>query len=401
MAEQFDLVIIGGSFAGLACARTAALRGLKVAVVDSKPEPGVRVRTTGIVVKEASDDFDLPAHLMRKVRGVRLYAPDDRTLDLHAPGYFFQATDTPALLRWMADEAGRAGASLRFGQSFEGAVAHARGVELPALGLQASFVIGADGARSRVAQALGLERNHRFLVGLEIECEPLEGLDARFLHCFADSRIAPGYIAWVVPGVNATQIGLAASGAARPDLRLLLRRLDALHGASKLRVMGRRSGLIPCGGTLRRLGSGRAMLIGDAAGLVSPVTGGGIHTALHFGRRAAQLVLAYLGDRGPHPVEVLSREVPRYRAKRLLRRALDFAPPNALINAMLLTRPMRALAQRLYFHSRGGDAESFEAWSETFARQDFGRQDFGRQNLAAQDFEPRPPDGPATTLPLI
>ncbi len=105
MIRKFDLVIVGGSFAGLACARTAALRGLKVAVIDAKKDPGARVRTTGIVVKEASDDFDLPARLMRKVRGVRLYSPDDRALDLHAPGYFFQATDTAGVLRWMAAEA--------------------------------------------------------------------------------------------------------------------------------------------------------------------------------------------------------------------------------------------------------------------------------------------------------
>src|SRR5579864_3937385 len=112
MIHRYDLVIVGGSFAGLACARTAALRGLKVAVIDSKPEPGARLRTTGIVVKEASDDFDLPARLMRKVRGVRLYSTDNRAVDLHAPGYFFHATDTAGLLRWMAGEAERAGATL-------------------------------------------------------------------------------------------------------------------------------------------------------------------------------------------------------------------------------------------------------------------------------------------------
>ena len=112
MAAKFDLVIVGGSFAGLACARTAALRGLKVAVLDEKSEPGARVRTTGILVKEATEDCDLPSDLMRKVRGVRLYAPDGRALDLHAPGYYFQATDTAALLRWMAAEAERAGAKL-------------------------------------------------------------------------------------------------------------------------------------------------------------------------------------------------------------------------------------------------------------------------------------------------
>ena len=51
---RYDLIIVGGSFAGLACARTAALRGLKVAVLDAKDEPGARVRTTGILVKEAT-----------------------------------------------------------------------------------------------------------------------------------------------------------------------------------------------------------------------------------------------------------------------------------------------------------------------------------------------------------
>jgi flavin-dependent dehydrogenase len=110
--------------------------------------------------------------------------------------------------------------------------------------------------------------------------------------------------------------------------------------------------------------------VGDAAGMVSPVTGGGIHTALHFGRRAAQLVSDYLGDRGPHPAAALLREAPKYRAKRMLRAVMDLAPSNRLIDAMLMTAPMRALAQRLYFHARGGDAASFAAWSEAFERGD-------------------------------
>jgi flavin-dependent dehydrogenase len=368
--RKFELVIVGGSFAGLACARTAALRGLKVAVIDGKPEPGARVRTTGIVVKEANDDFDLPARLMRKVRGVRLYAPDDRSVDLHAPGYFFQATDTAGVLRWMAGEAERAGATLMYGRKFESGLEHERGVALTSLDVHADFLIGADGARSRVAELFGLSRNKRFLAGIEIECEPLAGLDQRFLHCFADSRIAPGYIAWVVPGVGMTQIGVAARRPAKPDLSELLLRLKSFCDMREIRVSERRSGLIPTGGTLKNLGSRRVMLIGDAAGMVSPVTGGGIHTALHFGRRAAQLVSDYLGDRGPHPVQALQREAPKYRAKRALRVLMDLAPPNALIDAMLMTKPARQFAQRLYFHSRGGDAAAFEAWTEAFERGD-------------------------------
>jgi len=367
MVQRFDLAIVGGSFAGLACARSAALRGLKVVVLDAKPEPGAQVRTTGIIVKEASDEFDLPAGLMRKVRGVRLYAPDDRSLDLAAPGYFFQATDMPGLMRWMADEAARAGATLMYGRKFEGGILYERGV---AMGdIHASFLIGADGARSRVAQCFGLGRNERFLAGLEIECEPLAAVDGRFLHCFADSEIAPGYIAWMVPGVGATQIGLAASRPRKPDLAGFLKRLKHHFDIREIRVTARRSGLIPSGGVVPNLGIGRVMLVGDAAGMVSPVTGGGIHTALHFGRRAATLVADYLGERGLHPVAMMEREAPRFRAKLALRRLLDMAPPNALINAALMTAPMRHLAQRLYFHARGETGESFAAWSKTLEQE--------------------------------
>jgi flavin-dependent dehydrogenase len=363
--RKFDLAIVGGSFAGLAAARTAALRGLKVVVIDGKNEPGARVRTTGIVVKEASDDFDLPATLMRKVRGVKLYAPDNRSVALSAPGYYFQATDTAGVLRWMAGEAERAGATLLYGRRFSTAVEHERGIALADLDLHAQFLIGADGAKSRVAEQFGLSSNTRFLAGLEIECEPLD-VDPRFLHCFADSRIAPGYIAWVVPGVGGTQIGVAANRPAKPDLAALLERVRTLCNLKDIRVIERRSGLIPTGGTLRHIGRGRVLLIGDAAGMVSPVTGGGIHTALHFGRRAAQLVSDWLGDRGAHPAAIMAQEAPRWRLKRLLRFGLDLAPPNAMINAMLMSAPARALAQRLYFHARGGG--SFEDWNAAFER---------------------------------
>jgi flavin-dependent dehydrogenase len=384
--KEFDLVIVGASFAGLACARTAALRGLSVCVIDSKPEPGARVRTTGILVKEATDDFDVPAHLMRKVRGVRMYAPDGHALDLSAPGYYFQATDTPELLRWMAAEAQLAGATLKFGARFENATEERGGIHLPSLDIKAQFLIGADGARSRVAEVFGLGRNRRFLIGAEIECEPIAKIDPRFLHCFADSELAPGYIGWVVPGLGATQIGVAARRNRKPDLASLSDQVKRMLGLRYLHVTARRGGLIPTGGPVSQLGRGRVLLIGDAAGLVSPLTGGGIHTALTFGRRAAQLVSDYLLDRGAHPVAAFAREIPKYRMKRVLRYAMDSAPPNALINLALMTPLARAAAQRIYFHRRGGSPESFEAWSEAFAR---------------GEMEPVPPHLPGSELRCI
>jgi flavin-dependent dehydrogenase len=368
MTRTYDLLIVGGSFAGLACARTAAMRGLRVCVIDGKPEPGSRVRTTGILVKEATDDFDVPARLLRKVRGVRLYAPSGRSVDLSAPGYYFQATDTSELLRWMAAEAQLAGAKLMYGARFETAGEIRNGLYLPKLDIEARFLIGADGSRSRVAAHFGLGCNRRFLVGAEIECEPIANIDPRFLHCFADSQLAPGYIGWIVPGHGITQIGIAARHGRKPELGVLVDRAKQMFGLKHLHIVARRGGLIPTGGPVAPPGRERVLLIGDAAGLVSPLTGGGIHTALSFGRRAAQIVGDYLCDRGAHPAAAFAGIVPQYRLKRLLRAGLDLAPPNPLIDAMLMTPPMRALAQRIYFHRRGGEGQTFEEWSKALER---------------------------------
>lgn len=356
--RTYDLIIAGASFAGLACARTAALRGLRVAVLDRKSDPGDLVRTTGILVKEAAEEIDIPSHLTRLIRGVRLYAPDGHHVDHTAPGYYFLATDTPNLLRWMADEAKRAGADLLLDTPFRQAADTGSFVEFAELGISAKLLIGADGATSAVARCFGLERNERFLGGIEYEYEPDDALDDRFLHCFLDSEIAPGYIAWAVPGVGVMQVGAAARHGRRPDVERLVAMLQTRHGIAKGKVVARRSGIIPAGATLARTHAGRVMLIGDAAGHVSPLTGGGIAQTLRLGRRTAQLASDWLQAGAVHPAVALAREAPKFRTKLLMRRLLDVSPPNWVWNAALRTMPFRSVTQSIYFHRRGqgGDA---------------------------------------------
>lgn len=356
--REFDLVIVGASFAGLACARTAALRGLRVAVLERKSDAGEAVRTTGILVKEAAEETDIPSHLTRLIRGVRLYAPNGKSVDHSAPGYYFLATDTPGLLRWMAAEAQRAGAEILFDTPFRGAADLGSHVEIPDPGLRARLLIGADGAVSQVARCFGLSRNKRFLGGVEFEFEPEALLDDRFLHCFLDSELAPGYIAWAVPGVGVTQIGLAAKHGVRPDAQALIEVLRARMGLPSGRIIARRSGLIPAGATLANVHRGRVMLVGDAAGHVSPLTGGGIAQTLRLGRRTAQLTADWLLAGAEHPGPALAREVPSFAAKLWLRRALDLAPPNWIWNLLLGTMPFKTLARSVYFHKRGQDGSA-------------------------------------------
>ena len=369
-STQHDLIVIGASFAGLVAARRAAQRGLDVVVLERKAEPGAHVHTTGILVREAADELhrlmDVPDHLLREVPGVRLYAPNLTHTDLTSPGYAFYTTDTAGLLRHLAAEAEAAGVSIRYDTPFDTAARANGRIELPDHNLSARYLLGADGAKSPVAAAFGLSANKRFLVGLEVEYRGAGGVDPRFLHTFLDSKIAPGYIGWVAPGVGVTQVGLAAKRADKPNLKRFQDRLQGLFDFTEADIVERRSGVIPCGGLLRHValpaenGAG-VLLVGDAAGMVSPATAGGIFTAFHWGEAAADSIADWLAGAGPDPAR-LARAYPKFRVKGLLRRALDVGPPNRLLNLMVGTPPMRAFARLVYFHTKGLGSKT--AWRD-------------------------------------
>jgi len=366
LTDRFDLVIIGAGFAGLACARVAAARGLTVAVVEKKAEPGIQLHTTGIIVKEAAEELAIPIQFCRKVTGVRLYAPGLKSVDLDSPGYYFLATDTAAVLRWLAAEAKSAGATHFFGRTFAGARREGGDIVLDRPEIRARYLVGADGARSAVANAFGLGANRRMLVGIEAEYTGVQGVDPERLHCFLDSRLSPGYIGWTVPGAGVTQVGLACRQGEKPDLDRLIERIGGVFDFSRARVVERRSGPIPVGGMVRPFGRDGVLLVGDAAGLVSPLTAGGIHPAFRYGRRAAELIADHLLDGGPSPGSILAREYPRYRWKTWLRRGLDRDPPNWLYDWTVGLPPMRAFAQLVYFHRKG--LKSGAAWRDVFLR---------------------------------
>lgn len=167
-----DCTIVGASFAGLACATVLARRGLAVRVLERKNDPGARLHTTGIIVKEVVDQIALldalPANFVRQVPGVRLYAPNMRWVDLDAPGYYFLTTDTPNVLRWLANVAQQAGVEVACGTSFTGAKKIRGGYCIAGAG-DTRYLVGADGPNSQVARALSLGQNRKFLFGMEYE----------------------------------------------------------------------------------------------------------------------------------------------------------------------------------------------------------------------------------------
>ena len=353
-SSDVDLLVVGGGFAGLAAARAAAALGASVLVAEAKREIGARLHTTGILVKEAHDLLPVPSSLTRKVEKVRLYGPSRKSVDLRVPGGYFLTTDTKGVLSHMAEQARAAGARIRAKARFEGGVQDGDGVQARVGGesVRARWLIGADGARSRVAEAFGLGRNRRLLTGLEREYPLPADLDPGYLYCFLDSRAAPGYLAWAAPAPGFLQVGLAVAHGRRPRLQPFTDEVESRFGLARDRVLERRAGVIPCGGLVERWAQGRVLLVGDAAGMASPLTGGGIKLALEQGARFGEAVAAAVRG-GPPPIAALTPGLPRFGMKSLLRAALDLAPANPIIDAALSTPLFRMFARRVYF-SRGG-----------------------------------------------
>lgn len=360
--SESDCVVVGASFAGLASALALARAGLRVTVLEKKTDPGAKLHTTGIIVKDAIDQIalldTLPTSLVRRIPGVRLYAPNLRYVDLEAPGYYFLATDTPAVMRWLASEAERSGAALAYDVAFTGAKRLQSGFEVEGLGAT-RFLIGADGPRSRVAAALGLGVSTRFLAGVEYEYAGAALAVPDKLHCFIDRRIARGYIGWVLAGVDGVQAGLAqrlrGRSAFKPDeaMEAFLAKIAPVIELRGLTPTGVRAGLIPCGGVVAPVAASRALLVGDAAGIVSPVTAGGIHTALKHGLAAGNAVADFLQGRADDPSGWFVRSYPKFRVKRLLRFLFDHFQSDLAFDWLLATWPVRSAASVVYFHHKG------------------------------------------------
>ncbi len=307
--EEFDVIVVGGGPSGATAAGDLAAAGLSVLLVDREG----RIKPCGGAIPTCTvRDFDIPDEIIvARISAARMIAPSGRAVTMEIGDHGHVAmVDRATFDPWLRDRAQALGAH-RIAAAFETIELTRDGGARITVKLRdgerrefaARAVIGADGANSAVRSALfGPRARPKYVFAYhEIVEAPSIATDAYApTQCdvIYDGNISPDFYGWVFPhGAHASiGCGTAVKGFDMKGATHRLRRRSGLQDAVTLRREGAPLPLKP----MKRWDNGRnVVLAGDAAGVVAPSSGEGIHYAMLSGRYCARAVAQMLETGNP------------------------------------------------------------------------------------------------------
>ena len=296
MAKELktDVLVIGGGPAGTMTAKWAAKHGAKVLVVEKRQEIGSPVRCGEGMSKAWLPEVGItPGRWINlEVEGARIFSPSEKVFEINekqAGNEVGYVIERDAFDKQLAIDAANAGAEVRLKTA---AIAmlrdHGRitGATVKEFGekvdIHAAITVGADGFESQVGRWAGIPTN----ISLRDMDTCLQyrmtnvGCDVRYCDFYL-GKVAPGGYVWVFPkgpGLANVGIGVQVSQVKNPaDPRNLLDRWIERHPeyarGKKIDMVG---GGVSISAPLKQTVTDGMMLVGDAARMIDPLTGGGI-----------------------------------------------------------------------------------------------------------------------------
>ncbi len=311
---ETDVLVIGAGPAGSSTAKHAALNGADVILMDKKSEIGAPKRCAEGVSKEGLSKLGIEPNsrwVTKELSGVRLVSPNgtdvwmrEDQVKLPEAGYILERK---VFDKFMAMDAARAGAKIMIKTLARGMRKDNNGyiVSCESMGedfeIKAKIVVGADGPESRVGRWGGLKtvvKPKNMESGIQFEMVGLEMEDPDCIEFYFGS-VAPGGYAWIFPkGDDIANVGLGivstyTDKSAYEHLLEFVKNCPATKNAQPVEL---NIGGDPVGGMTKNLVQDHIMIVGDAAGHVNPLTGGGIITALEAGMYAGEVAASAVKD---------------------------------------------------------------------------------------------------------
>ena len=318
---DYDVAIIGGSFAGLSLVRHLP-PDIRALVVEAKPTCGATVESTGLITERTRQEFQtffaIDRFITNPMTSICVVAPDFQTHFLAETDQpWIYQTDTRAFVQALAQGVGP-NVDIRTSTVFHGVETQDQdGVSFAIQPsgqekrtIRARVLVGADGGRSRVAQSVpGLDRNKTFLFAFEAVIYGTVHLgpepEKTIYHVWF-GEFSLGYGGWLSPTIHegkpAIRIGLAKEMRDKSEVRALLDRfIEELEKRGHIRRAAEQKqsayvfgSMIPIGGALDRIQAGNVLLIGDAAGFCGAFAADGIKGSVVSGKEAAGLIVRHL-----------------------------------------------------------------------------------------------------------
>jgi geranylgeranyl reductase family protein len=296
--RRVDVAVIGAGPAGALAARALVLSGASVVLLDrarfprDKPCGGGLTRRTVRLIPFALDpvvEDSIGRIDFRLGYGPRFHRTAEQPLVLMT-----QRRKLDALL---VDLAVNAGVELRTGVKASRVEPDGSGVVVRtgAGDVRAALAIGADGANGISAAAVG--RPVRRTYGVALEGNIPYGVASSDRYCgriVLELGTVRGGYGWIFPKGDHVNIGVAGWKGEGAQLRRHLARLLAAHDFPEDAVVGLRGHRLPLRATDAPLAGNRVLLVGDAAGLVDPLSGDGLYEAALSAREAALCARRYL-----------------------------------------------------------------------------------------------------------
>ena len=289
-----DIAVIGAGPAGSIAARRLAERGHDVVLLEEHAETGLPVHCTGLLGFEAFDEFELPREtILGRASAARFWAANGTSVLVQSDRVKAAVIDRVGLDQALASRAVTAGAELRRGWRAERIAVEPRRVVIAGAegqNLEARACVLACGASYRFHGPLGLGLPRAYMQSAQVEAPAprRSTVEVRF-----GRQVAPGGFAWLVPFSRASQpyarIGLVCSTGAGQRFEAFTRDLSAELGIDPGLLSPPRRRLLPLAPVSKTFAS-RILAVGDAAGLVKPMTGGGIYYGLLSGAMAANVL---------------------------------------------------------------------------------------------------------------